>query len=625
MKKSFIVLSISTAMLFSATLKDATVSLYKVKSDNSKEQVDIGIVKTDENGRYTIPNVAQTNISGNDDFYYEIKIEDGNKTLLAPLAISSDGTKEVNLTKSSTIATKVLQDVIKPNKDNLIVLEDEDIINGMTNAVESDLNSVVKKIDEINVANMKQTSKMANGLVSLMGNIEVIKTAAQFSSNYRALKTSIISSSDDFAGYLTKVIKRACRRVTINDMQNTIRNPLPRKLANLLGVKEKNKQKYTIDELINGNSSVNFGKKWIDIIPTNWNFQKSTQDIVDDYKSILRKIKVKVITGTSFSDVEEAIFLSMRTLEATTITSTTRLSMDQSVTFLYAMYEYYNKNGDTNLMGELGEANSIKPVELVFTKNLVDIISNLESNKSLSTSSYILDYTIYSDSGFGCNNKKMHFKSSILTYTDTGVILNDINITTTNSKDLINGYVTLTINGDKGEQNVDSICVTTNVDINYTIKATFNDNSSDSIVVSRQHYIVPESENTYSGSSVSKNGAYPTNTSGVVRPLFTWTDPITMKSQISNAPVDSSIYYTYELWHVSESNPSSIVSSSCQKDETHTFYNTNSFIPSVDCDTTCAGSSVTNVECRVNLQTYLLDKFNAPIGQATGGFTYFKP
>jgi hypothetical protein len=262
---------------------------------------------------------------------------------------------------------------------------------------------------------------------------------------------------------------------------------------------------------------------------------------------------------------------------------------------------------------------------LAYANNLAKIVANMSNKMSLTSKNFISDYVLFSDSGFGCKGIGTHLRANISTYTQNGVKLKSVLITSSEKGDL-NGtgsFYFADIHSNFGAAHKDGICVTINKDINYTIVATFDDNTTDSIKISTRHYGVPESANTYKGQKVSNDPNNPTDTKGVIRPLFTWDNPVVVKSKIVGAPLLSKVVYTYELWHTTQTNPNSIVSNSCGKDETHRFYRTSAFIPSVDCNTSCASNS--DIICRVNIQTFLLDKFNKPIGQAAGGFTYFRP
>ena len=613
MKKSVLFLGLSS-LLMGAVLKDANVTLYKVDTNASKSVVTT--TTTDKNGSYEIKELPVTKTDGNlSDFYYEVEITDGNQTVSAPVAVSTGGEKELNTSKATTIATKVLGEVVQSNEKNITIPPSEMIINNLSKAVKKDIEKVANKIDKIDLSDKNETTTMAGGLTTLNGSIEALEVASQFATDYKTLKADKNSSVESYAGYLTRVLKRACKRVSINDVADATKNPLPYKLAKIVGEMEKNGEKLKIEVLIN-------------VMNGQVGFNDFNLNYVNEYKNVLTAIENKVAKGEGLTDIEAAIFFTMRDLKSASITKDTELALDQAITFIYAMYEQKleNENGnDQNIMCQLGKADGAESKTLAYSNNLTKVVANIADKLSLPTNNFISDYVLFSDSGFGCSGKGTHLRANISAYTKSGVKLKSVLISSSEKSDL-NGTGSFLFNkvySGFAEVQKNGICVTTNKDINYTIVATFDDNTTDTLNISTRHYEVPESNNTYKGQQVSGDGSNPTDTNGVVRPLFTWNNPVVVKNNITGAPLLSKVVYTYELWHTTQTDPNSIVSNSCGKDETHRFYKTSAFIPSVDCNTSCASNS--DIICRVNIQTFLLDKFNKPIGQAAGGFTYFRP
>lgn len=90
---------------------------------------------------------------------------------------------------------------------------------------------------------------------------------------------------------------------------------------------------------------------------------------------------------------------------------------------------------------------------------------------------------------------------------------------------------------------------------------------------------------------------------------------------------DYSVKYTYEFAHVDTSAVQVSPASQCAQVSSGALYSVDSFNPTADCDVAaCAASlgvSASNISCRMNIQSYLVDKNDKILGQAAGHFRFF--
>lgn len=605
MKKIIFSLCLFSNLIFAEVMSNANVSLYKIDSNGTRQSVNIGTVQTNSSGSFQIPNVpvTQSGTGSDSDFYYEIEITKGTKSVSYPLANSQSATKDINVSKESTFAKEILSNVTEKNANNKFVPPSESVINALTTAVRKDVNNLSGKISLPSMDSNNSKISMAHGLTSLGGEIEIVQLASLFNSLYYGLNPST-STTNDYAAYLTRVTKRACQKNKAGDA-----NPMPYAVAQLLATKEKSSTTYTITQITSAFTSV---------LPVS----VTAEQMASAYKNLLSSIDTKISTGSfGLTDVEKILALTKRGLNSSTITASTSLKADQAVALIYAMYDQNNSSG----------TGSCKMTSSFLTK----IVSTFASS-TLKDSAHISNFEIYNNSGFGCNGANQgHFVANVTAFHPSDSNATSVTITTTKTGDLNSTTSSTTLlpnvtsSGTTYQSNTTGVCVTLSQDINYTITANFSGSTTATQTVSRIHLTIPESSNTYNDANVSSNSASPTDTNGTTRPLFTWDDPTTVKSSITGAPTKSKIAYTYEFAHIDKTDSPVSPLSSCSKDETHVLHRTNSFIPSVDCDksacATAASKTLSNIACRINIQTYLLDEYGNPLGQAAGNFTYFQP
>jgi hypothetical protein len=334
------------------------------------------------------------------------------------------------------------------------------------------------------------------------------------------------------------------------------------------------------------------------------------------------------LTSVTINDDKQMALYVLRGLNSSTFTSTTALDADQALAFI----QY------------LGSA----PCVFSFNLDLFAFIADLLDRNALRTAA-ISQSNIYHNSGFGCDEGagKGHFVANIKIYRKNKTV-DSVVISSSDTDGTVlggDGEETLTFQSsglfETYNSNTNGICVNLGKGVDYTLTVTFSDATTVTGTVSRNHPRIPEaSSNVYVGDvfiSGSSDGANPTVVPET-RPLYQWTSPAAMLTAIINdasntaistnlASSDVQVKYTYEFAHVDTLNTPVAPAPQCASVSSGVLYSVDSFIPTEDCDIEACAAALTvdssQIACRMNIQSYLVDRNDKILGQAAGHFRFF--
>ncbi len=594
-------------------LAAATVTLYKVYGDGrADEAVDIGTVTTADDGSFSIPDVAPApeGEGAADDFYYEIRVAKGDLELLAPAAPQADGT--VNVNPESDLASRILADVVSVPGDAAPPLPRAETIEAMRELVvqnTADLvdDGAIALPSAVGAGAEDNLLAVANGLAAAGGNAEKVFKAASFEAEYLALTTADDTSDAEAASYLARLTREACNQGA--------QVPLPRALAEALGAFFNTPDNtVTVTELV-----------------TAYNANSTGPDV--DTAAVLAELgtlsnAVAANLGAAASSVTElapeqllALYANRGTLEG--IEATTALGIDQAILLL-------------QLLGDGPSCQSNPQLDLY------GFVADLIGNQALRAAA-ISDYRIYHNSGFGCNegDGDGHFVAEVDVYS-AGKTVTGVTIASTDTAALDgDGQISLTAAGSRYTSNTDGICVALGTEVTYTITATFDDTTTATRTVARNHPRIPEAssqvlvDDAFQAGSADENGPTVVDTT---RPLYQWTSPEQMLTNIRNdaantgisdalAASAATVKYTYEFAHVDTGSNPIGPAGQCGSVAAGALYAVDSFIPTVDCDVaacaTALGVTADRIACRMNIQSFYVDEHDAVLGQAAGHFRFF--
>ncbi len=580
-----------------ALLSGSTVRLYKMKPDNSEELIDT--TTTDSNGSYSFSNVPKA-AGGNGsstDFYYEVRASSGTIDVRAPLAPTEDLT--ANISPETNVAAKIISDIMDIPTSSTPPTVRPDLINATRKMVDDNVDDLAPKI---NMPSMSTTANMemlalANGVASAGGNAEKIFKTLETESEFIWLTTAANNATTaQAAAFLKRVTREACNQPAIQ--------PLPMKTATVLASSLIAGTTYTPTQIVAAYNEV----AATDVVES---------DAIAAFSTLLSSLDNNFSASeaniATISTSEQLAMLVKRDLSASSFSASTPLTTDQMLAFLMAV------RGVSNIC-DLG------------SPSITNIIAELTGDTSL-TLAHFEDVQIYHDSGFGCNQSAPdndgHFRADISIYTPPGVTVNSISISSTDSTALNSGSVNLVQEGSRWVSKADGICINLGTDVTYTVNASLSTSETVTTTLERNHPLVPEASTTVSGSTTSKDLNNP-DVFTVNRPVYTWETPEAKLATISNAPAGSIIKYAYEFSHIDVTDsPIGPISSCASNNATGSLmlYEVNSFMPTVDCDVTaCAaasGKTASDLRCRINVQTFLLDDADRILGQAAGHFPVF--
>ena len=581
---------------------NATVTLYKRTRDGNRTKVGSS-VQTSADGSYSFSEVDQA-VGGNgdtSDFFYEIEASDGTNTVSTPIAPASDNSN-VDINPETHIATKLLTEVVDNPNASDVPLPSIEAIEQTRDMVANNMNRIR---DSINVAsttaaNSSKHTEMANGLAAAGGNSELVYKTYQFESEFVELTTNNQVTDDQVTGYMKRVARQACGEQSDNAMSKTA--------ALALGKKLRSGTTYTVNEVItqyNANSS----QAALD----------STQ-VIDKFTDLLKQIESNFHYASSanstqteavtFGDNHKMGLFIKRGLKSENFSGSTELSADQAWAFL----QYVVADGRSSQFCTI----SMEDVNETF--------SDLTGDTSLSAAS-IADVQIYNDSGFGCdqNNGEGHFRAAVDVYAP-GTTVTSVTISSSDSNALKSGSVMLTENGGRYVSAENGVCVSLNTAVTYTVTANLASGNTVTETVSRNHPLVPEATASYNGAPMGSDQTGVTKVTEK-RPTCTWGAPDTVLASITNAPANSRVKYTYEFSYIDSSVQQQSPLSKCESIPSGPMHEVDNFMLSKDCDpqacSTASGIAVANLQCRLNVQTYLVDDSDRLLGQAAGQFRFF--
>lgn len=598
-------------------LADASVSLVKVFADGSESTVDIGTVTTNSDGEFTIEDVpaAPSGSGASSDFYYEVRISKDDLEIKAPSAPDDDAT--VNVSPESNLAASMLSDMLKVPGQDHAPLPSAATVENLRELVMDNAAGLVNdgaiEIPAAETALADITLAMANGVASAGGSAQDIFKAASFESEALALAADNNASDAQAAGYLKRLVREAC-----GQEQDKY---LPQVLADALG------------EYLNAADNTVTINEILSAYNENYTGSDLTLDaVLTQLIDVITDLSADINAGASELNAAQRIALFASTSDG--LSGSSALSIDQAYLIVMLLSSQSGPNGteycvlDNNL-------------------NLYGFIADLINQPSLANAS-IADYQIYHNSGFGCNegSGEGHFYARVNVYA-AGKTISTVTIASSDSSALDgDGEVSLNLQEQDYINDSNAVCVGLGQNVTYTITANFSDTTTASATVSRNHPRVPEASSTVLVGETFVAGSASDAAPTVVatsRPLYQWTSPDTMLTNIendaSNTDIQSdlqasaiAVKYTYEFAHVNLNvSPVAPVSSNnyaaCTQVNSGALYSVDSFLPTEDCDVaacaTALGVDAADIACRMNIQTYLVDENDNLLGQGAGHFRFF--
>lgn len=263
------------------------------------------------------------------------------------------------------------------------------------------------------------------------------------------------------------------------------------------------------------------------------------------------------------------------------------------------------------------------------------VIADLTGNATLNASA-IADYQIYHYSGFnfggsdpGPLDEKGRLRADVEVYAPSTTVTG-VTISSNTAALGGDGNISLTQSGKFWQSTTDGICGDHNVEVAYTITTAL---AYGSTVVARQispnHSNVPDAK-TIVNSLVTSNEINELDFLADKRPTYIWEAPEIKLAEITTAPADRKMKYTYEFSHVDKTATQMALLSICNSviaAGSQVLYEVDSFIPAVDCDphacATKTGVNAENISCRMNIETFLMDESDRFPGQVSGHFLVF--
>lgn len=603
----------ATGAAANASLPNATVTLYQIAGgDASATQVDIGTVTTDASGDFSITNVTQSPAgSGQDsDFYYEVRITKGDLTLVSPVSPQADTT--VNVSPETDLAAKILSDVLEVPGDTtppvpsatlvettreLVIQNTGDLLDGDKIALPSSVGS----------ANQDEILAAANGIAAGGGNAEKAFKAASFESEYYTLANQgADANSAEVAGYLSRLVREGCNQ--------SGQNNFPQPVAALMAERFKTGATVTVSAIISAYNNHFTGTPLV------------SDTLIAEFDAMLTNIDGNQgAAANTVSDINDSDLLGVmakRDLDAASFTGDTALTMDQAAAFIQV----------------LGTSNCALDGQL----DLYGFMGELLGESGFATPR-ISGFEIYHNSGFGCNEGSGfgHFVADVGVYSGSNTVTSVV-ITSTDSTALGgDGTETLTQQGDRFVSNTNGVCVALGTEVSYTITANFSGGGSATENITRNHPRIPEASSQVMVDGVFQAGADNGSNPTVVdspRPLYQWTSPADMETAIINDSANSAVSstlaasgarvkYTYEFSHVDLTGAPISPAPQCDAVPSGRLYSVDSFIPTVDCDVsacaTALSTDASNIGCRINIQSFYVDRQDKLLGQAAGHFRFF--
>lgn len=596
-------------------LVDADVTLFKIFPDGVEEQVDIGTVITDEAGAYSIPDVSvpTTGTGSAEDFYYEVRVSDGGDIdVRAPAAPAADAT--VNVNPETNLAAKILSDVAEVPGTTDLPTPSGAAIEAMRELVDEDA-SMLRGDGAINVPDATASGAAdvltsANGIASAGGDAEKLYKAVQFEAEALDVANAITAgtaSAEDAGAYIKRVTREGCNQIASG-------NPMPAAAALALGEAALAETTFTPQEVVDAYNANNGVDPNADVVLAD----KVTQ-FAELLTGVEDKFDASVGAPEDLDDNSQVVLYTQRDLSGADFAADTPLAPDQAAAFLQSLpLDDTNPGSDVCSFG-----NNV---------DVTGIVAELTGAADLAQPA-IADVQIYHDMGFGCTAGDPptlgHFRAEVDVYAP-GVAVESVTVDSTEATALGgDGTEALSPQGNRWMSNTDGVCVNLGQDVTYTITATLSAGDPVTTTVTRNHPLVPEASTTVNGSPTSNDANNP-DVFIVSRPVYTWESPEDMLASIPDAPAGSAVKYTYEFSHVAITGSPSGPLAGCNAVNSGgslAMYSVDSFIPTVDCDiAACAvssGEAESNIVCRLNIQTFLVDEYDRLLGQAAGHFPVY--
>ncbi len=602
--------AIDTGATANEVLPGAEVELYKVFADGSTppEEVDIGQVTTDSEGNFEIADISPPTDS--DDFYYEVHVTKGDLEILSPTAAQADAT--VNVSPETDLAAAILSDVVDVLGVDNPPLPPTEIIEATRELVVQNAADLADA-GAIEIPSLVGTSAddnllaTANGLASNGGSAEKLFLAAAFESEFEALTEETELTDAQAAGFIKRVIREGCDQGSGDYM--------PQGVADALGTFFNEGGTVTPAEIVSAYNN---------------NFSGSSvvlADAVAEFAAVLESIEADLAasaaTAGTISQEEQIVLLVRHDLESDSFASDTELVADQAGAFIQFL--------------------SSQLCDFDNGLDIYGLVAELLADSGLATAR-ISDAQVYHNSGFGCDegSGEGHFYAEVQVYT-AGKTVSSVTISSSDSSALGGDGVETLTEEFVGvyRSNTNGVCVALGTDVDYTVTAAFSDTSEASLNVDRNHPRIPEAASSVfvDGAFIagSDSGSSPTVVDST-RPLYQWTSPADMLTNIINDASNTGIAsdlsastlqakYTYEFSHVDTSAAQVSPAGECDQVSSGRLYSVDSFMPTVDCDlSTCAtasGIAEEDIQCRMNIQSYLVDENDNILGQAAGHFRFF--
>ena len=619
-------------------LTGAQVALRKRFADSSKAAEVVATTTTDANGAYNFSDVAAavTGQGEDQDFYYEVVATSGDTELAAPVAPVSDDAG-LDISPESNIAANIVKDVIKVPGATKRPVPSFRSMRNLSSGVGQNMYSLRNSISVPNssTANASGIKAAANGIASTGGNAEKMYKSYQFNSEWVRLTKSSTSTEAQFSNYLKRIAREQCGQ-NGND-------PLPQIAADALAKAAKDGVTFNPTGIV---AAINAANSQAGL---------EVDYAVKRYAYLLDQIEHNLVKSsteaTDFSDKQMMALFSLRKLRSYDLNGDSTLDADQALSFL----QYVGNTGGDGGSGDGGAtgpapggdggtmgpplnnnkvANRATPPNepqmcQMSANTLITTIASLVNDPSL-TQPAIADAQIFHDSGHGCDQNAGlgHFRAEISVYAGNTSV-SSVSVSSTDTSALGgDGNIAITEQfGGKYRTSLPNECVTLEKAVTYTVTATMADGSSVSQTYDRTHPLVHETQARYNGVDMSKGHDTATRV-GEYRPTITWDSTTDMLSRITTAPTGSQVKYSYEFSYVDTSVQQIGPVSQCDTITSGgALYAVDSFMPTVDCNpTACAtasGISKANLQCRIYIDTFLVDGADRILGQSAGNFTYY--
>lgn len=589
--------------LADSALPSADVTLYKMNADGTETKIDIGTVTTDSSGSYTITDVpASTSGTGaTTDFYYEVRAASGDLTVVAPTAPTADTT--VNVSPETHLAAKMLTDV--QGVSDKVLPDAKTVENLRTLTADEITNDLSGSVTLPSLGNSNGVLITATAIGSDNGNAE--KALRAFEAEKEAVALTAAGTGADagaVGAYLERVTKQGC---DFNAQFN-----LPELARDALATAFASGTTFTPTDIATAYNANNGN-----------NPDSTAASAVTKFDNVLTNLDTSIAGGTEIASADQIGMYVKGNLTAATFDAETPLKTDQA----------------------LAVAQELFPTPCQASAfDVVGFVSDLTGITTITDTPSIVDTQIFNDSTGACQNGKGHLRADIQVYAAGGATVNGVTLTH-------NGVSqALTQNGNNGpfsrwqlpnsdqdaQGNQNFYCVTLPSTVDYTINVDLNgaDDLTDS--VSKKHVTVPEAKiqmvdiTDGSASDVSGQMGSPTVTTDK-RPVFKWSPaPGTPDSSvIPDAPTGSKIKFTFELSYIDITAQQVAPLNQCGLGGSGAkLMDRNYFVADVDCDiaacATASHISASNIVCRTNIQTFLVDENDRLLGQAGGNFRFYK-